>query len=124
MTGPRDGLPCWACLVLTTLQGGDEDLAVQLLRELAEVHTAELVPLAGALERMAEACRAELARREADTPVDVCPEPGCAQRGAYDGRVHVGGRGVYRCPAGHVWVDLREAQDDSGYVPVEGPVRR
>jgi len=50
-------------------------------------------------------------------PVDVCPD--CGQIGRYDGRVHVGGRGVYRCPGGHMWQDAAEAPSDKGYEPVQ-----
>lgn len=50
--------------------------------------------------------------------VTECPD--CKATGRYDGRVHIGGRGVYRCPNGHMWQDANETPDDHGYTPVTG----
>lgn len=50
-------------------------------------------------------------------PVTECPD--CAQQGQYDGRIHVGGRGVYRCANGHMWQDADEIPSDKGYVALD-----
>jgi hypothetical protein len=55
---------------------------------------------------------------EQEINVEDCPD--CDQRGRYDPRVHIGGRGVYRCPNGHLWQDAREVPSDKGYEPLPG----
>lgn len=50
--------------------------------------------------------------------VTECPD--CGATGRYDGRVHIGGRGVYSCPNGHKWQDAKENPDDHGYTPIAG----
>lgn len=52
------------------------------------------------------------------TPVDVTVCPQCGQTGRYDGRVRLGGRGIYRCPADHLWQDANETPDTDGYTPL------
>ena len=55
--------------------------------------------------------------------IDVTECPDCGQKGAYDARVKVGGRGVYRCPGGHRWQDADETPSTKGYVyvPIQAP---
>jgi hypothetical protein len=66
--------------------------------------------------------------RESDTapPVDRCPwceEKGEDVRGVYDGRILVGGRGVYRCPNDpeHRWQNTDEKPDTSKAVRLRRP---
>jgi hypothetical protein len=49
-------------------------------------------------------------------PVNQCPD--CGKQGQYDGRVHILGRGIYRCPNGHIWQDANELPSDKGYTEV------
>lgn len=46
--------------------------------------------------------------------VDVTECPECEQKGTYDGRVLIGGRGIYTCPAGHKWQDADEKPTNKG----------
>jgi hypothetical protein len=46
--------------------------------------------------------------------IDVTECPDCAQKGHYDGRVLINGRGVYRCPDGHRWQDANEPISNKG----------
>lgn len=48
---------------------------------------------------------------------DVTECPDCLERGRYDGRVLVGGRGIYTCPNGHKWQDADEKPTNKG-VPI------
>lgn len=45
--------------------------------------------------------------------VDECPE--CGEKGRYDGRVLVGGRGIYTCPNQHRWQDADEKPSSKGF---------
>lgn len=49
-----------------------------------------------------------------DQPIDVTECPECGQKGHYDGRVLVGGRGIYRCPEGHRWQNAYEKPSNKG----------
>lgn len=54
-----------------------------------------------------------LALPDKSPAVDECPE--CGTKGKYDGRVLVGGRGIYRCPScGAKWQDSNEEPDAKG----------
>jgi hypothetical protein len=46
--------------------------------------------------------------------IDVTECPDCGQKGRYDGRILIGGRGVYRCPDGHRWQDATEKPTNKG----------
>lgn len=46
------------------------------------------------------------------TAVDECPD--CGKQGRYDGRVLIGGRGIYTCPQGHRWQDADEKPSEKG----------
>jgi hypothetical protein len=52
---------------------------------------------------------------------EVAECPDCGQKGHYDGRVLVGGRGVYRCPEGHRWQDADEKPTNKGASVVSPP---
>lgn len=45
-----------------------------------------------------------------DDEHEYCPL--CGQRGSYEARVLIGGRGVYTCPRGHRWQDMFEKPDE------------
>lgn len=47
--------------------------------------------------------------------VNDCPD--CDQKGRYDGRVLIGGRGVYTCPQGHRWQNMDEKPTTKG-IPI------
>ena len=49
-------------------------------------------------------------------PVDECPD--CQQQGKRDSRVLIGGRGIYRCPDGHMWQDADEQPNYKGTIPL------
>jgi hypothetical protein len=51
--------------------------------------------------------------------IDVTECPDCSQTGKYDGRVLIGGRGIYTCPAGHRWQDANEKPTNKG-IPIGG----
>lgn len=46
--------------------------------------------------------------------IDVAACPECDEKGRYDGRVLVSGRGVYTCPNGHKWQDGNEKPTSKG----------
>jgi hypothetical protein len=53
-----------------------------------------------------------------DPPVDRCPfceDDGKITTGRYDGRILLGGRGIYRCPedSKHEWQDANEEPNTS-----------
>ena len=48
--------------------------------------------------------------------VDVTKCPDCDQQGRYDGRVLLGGRGIYTCPDGHRWQNADEKPTMKGAV--------
>lgn len=50
--------------------------------------------------------------------MDVTECPDCSEKGRYEGRVLIGGRGVYTCPAGHRWQDMDETLSTKGYIPI------
>jgi hypothetical protein len=59
-------------------------------------------------------------------PVDRCPwceDDGLQVTGRYDGRILLGGRGVYRCPNNptHKWQNADEAPDTSKSVLLRSP---
>ena len=53
------------------------------------------------------------------TEIDVTECPDCGQKGRYDGRILVDGRGIYRCPQGHKWQDANEKPTNKG-TPILG----
>ena len=46
--------------------------------------------------------------------IDVTECPDCQQKGRWDGRVMIGGRGIYTCPNGHRWQDANEKPSNKG----------
>ena len=46
--------------------------------------------------------------------IDVTKCPDCDQQGRYDGRVLIGGRGIYKCPEGHRWQEADEKPTTKG----------
>lgn len=48
--------------------------------------------------------------------VTDCPD--CGRKGKYDGRVLIGGRGVYTCPELHRWQNMDETPNAKGYIEV------
>lgn len=52
------------------------------------------------------------------TEIDVTECPDCLKKGTYEGRVLIGGRGVYTCPEGHRWQDANEKPSNKG-VPLK-----
>jgi hypothetical protein len=46
--------------------------------------------------------------------IDVTECPDCSQKGTYEARVLINGRGVYTCPEGHRWQDINERPSDKG----------
>lgn len=46
--------------------------------------------------------------------IDVTECPECSQKGRYEGRVLIGGRGFYECPDKHRWQDSREKPTNKG----------
>lgn len=48
------------------------------------------------------------------TEIDVTECPDCSQKGKYEGRVLINGRGFYTCPEGHRWQDINEKPSDKG----------
>lgn len=50
-------------------------------------------------------------------PVDVTECPECQQKGAYEGRVLIDGRGVYTCPNSHRWQNMDEKPSTKG-IPI------
>jgi ribosomal protein L37AE/L43A len=54
-----------------------------------------------------------MSSHESDFDVGACPD--CDTQGRYDGRVLLGGRGVYSCPAcGTKWQDADETPSFKG----------
>lgn len=53
-----------------------------------------------------------------DSEIDVTECPDCQQRGRYEHRVKINGRGFYRCPEGHQWQDANETPSTKGTVPL------
>lgn len=54
------------------------------------------------------------------TEVDVTECSDCSQKGRYEGRVLINGRGFYQCPEGHRWQDINEKPSNKG-VPLRTP---
>lgn len=52
------------------------------------------------------------AAKEDGQRVDECPD--CGETGRYDGRVLLGGRGIYRCACGCMWQDADEKPTTKG----------
>lgn len=48
------------------------------------------------------------------TAIDVTECPDCAQKGRYEARILIGGRGVYTCPSGHRWQNADEKPSNKG----------
>ena len=48
------------------------------------------------------------------TEIDVTECPDCEQKGTYEGRILISGRGVYTCPSGHRWQDANEKPSSKG----------
>ena len=58
---------------------------------------------------------------EPEQAIDVTECPECSETGRYDGRVLIGGRGIYTCPNGHRWQDANETPTNKG-IPIVGNV--
>lgn len=55
-------------------------------------------------------------------PLDLTKCPACAQKGRYEQRVLIRGRGFYVCPDGHRWQDMDEKPTHKGApLTTEGP---
>ena len=46
--------------------------------------------------------------------IDVTECPQCGEKGTYDGRVLIDGRGIYTCPQKHRWQDAQEKPTNKG----------
>lgn len=53
--------------------------------------------------------------------IDVTECPDCSQKGRYEGRVLIRGRGFYTCPNGHRWQDANEKPSNKG-MPLAAPL--
>lgn len=49
----------------------------------------------------------------------MCPD--CEQKGRYEGRVLINGRGFYQCPEGHRWQSADEAPTTKGVPLMPAP---
>lgn len=61
-------------------------------------------------------------RKREEAQVDHCPD--CGEKGDYEGRVLVGGRGTYTCPdpeCGTRWQNRDEKPDTSKATPIRMP---
>lgn len=106
--GPHDPEPWMALTHDTGTRYSDEDARADHLdgwttRLLVSGRTGDVVAPAAAA---------------ASDQVDVTECPDCGETGRYDGRVKVGGRGIYACPAGHRWQNLDEVPSTKGYIEV------
>lgn len=57
-----------------------------------------------------------MGKPSSEAPVDECPD--CGETGHRDGRVLIGGRGVYRCANRHAWQDADETPSAKGTIAV------
>lgn len=60
-----------------------------------------------------------------DSPIDRCPfceDEGVESKGRYEGRVLIGGRGMYICPKNdrHRWQNADEKPTTCGVTPIRG----
>lgn len=56
------------------------------------------------------------------TDIDVTMCPDCNQKGRYEGRVLINGRGFYQCPTGHRWQNADEKPTTKGVALSPAPV--
>lgn len=54
----------------------------------------------------------------AEEEIDVTECPECGEKGNYDGRILVDGRGIYACPQRHKWQNMGEKPSNKG-VPIQ-----
>jgi hypothetical protein len=60
---------------------------------------------------------------QAMTEIDVTMCPECDQKGRYDGRLLIGGRGIYTCPDGHRWQNADEKPTTKGVALIPPPAQ-